>query len=78
MAGVFPLSCRSKLPCFAHRLTILLLFFMTSALLDTAAEEQRVDPRVDSLTRLAKENNIGFWADEARCRRIVQFQDRAT
>ena len=28
--------------------------------------------------RLAAEANIDFWADEARCRAIVQFQDRAT
>lgn len=28
--------------------------------------------------RLAKEANVDFWADETRCRRIVQFQDRAT
>jgi hypothetical protein len=45
---------------------------------DTVAKEQRVNLRVDSLTRLAKENNIDFWANEMRCRRIVQFQDRAT
>jgi ABC-type iron transport system FetAB ATPase subunit len=28
--------------------------------------------------RLAAEANVDFWADEARCRAIVQFQDRAT
>jgi hypothetical protein len=27
--------------------------------------------------RLAAEANVDFWADEERCRRIVQFQDRA-
>jgi hypothetical protein len=34
--------------------------------------------RVDSLLRLAKANDIDFWTDETRCRRIVQFQDHAT
>jgi hypothetical protein len=47
------------------------------AFLDTAAEEQRVNLRGDSLLRLARDNNIYFWADEACCRCIVQFQDRA-
>jgi hypothetical protein len=27
--------------------------------------------------RLAAEANVNFWANEARCRAIVQFQDRA-
>ena len=52
-------------------------FSPIGAFLDTAAEEQRVNLRVDNLLRLARDNNIDFWADEARCRRIVQFQDRA-
>ena len=52
-------------------------FSPVGAFLDTAAEEQRVNLRVDSLRRLARDNNIDFWANEARCRRIVQFQDRA-
>jgi hypothetical protein len=33
--------------------------------------------RVDNLLHLARANDIDFWADEMRCRRIVQFQDRA-
>jgi hypothetical protein len=51
---------------------------LAGVFLDTAAEEQRVNLRVESLTRLARANDIDFWADETRCRRIVQFQDRAT
>ena len=53
-------------------------FFVIGSFLDTAAEEQRVNLRVGSLMRLAKEANVDFWADETRCRRIVQFQDRAS
>jgi hypothetical protein len=45
--------------------------------LDTAAEEQRVNHQVEILTRLAADTNVNFWADEARYRAIVQFQDRA-
>jgi hypothetical protein len=45
---------------------------------DAAPEEQRVTSRVDNLLRLARANNIDFWGDEDRCRRIVLFQDRAT
>ena len=45
--------------------------------MDPAAEDQRVNSWVETLTRLAKENDVDFWADEERCRRIVQFQDRA-
>ena len=61
--------------------TVLYYFFPLSligAFLDTAVEEQRVNLRVDSLLRLARANDIDFWADETRCRRIVQFRDRAT
>jgi hypothetical protein len=32
-----------------------------------------VNSRVEALLRLAKANDIDFWADESRCRRIVQF-----
>ena len=46
-------------------------FFAIGSFLDTAAEEQRVNLRVGSLMRLAKEANVDFWADETRCRRIV-------
>jgi hypothetical protein len=45
--------------------------FLVGAFLDAAAEEQRVNARVESLTHLARANDIDFWADEARCRRIV-------
>jgi hypothetical protein len=45
--------------------------------LDPAAEDQRVNLRVETLSRLAKNHDVDFWADEVRCRRIVQFQDRA-
>ena len=51
--------------------------FTIGSFLDAAAEDQRVNLRVESLTRLAKEANVDFWANETRCRRIVQFQDRA-
>jgi CII-binding regulator of phage lambda lysogenization HflD len=44
--------------------------------LDTIAEEQRVDARVEILLRLAQQNDIDFWADADRTRRIVRFQDR--
>jgi hypothetical protein len=49
------------------------LLSLTCAFVDTAAEKQRVNLRVDNLIRLAKANDIDFWADEMRCRRIVQF-----
>jgi hypothetical protein len=45
--------------------------------LDTITEEQRVNARVETLLRLAKQNGIDFWADEDCTRRIVRFQDRA-
>ena len=67
--------------CSSVSITVQYCFFPLSligAFLDTAAEEQSVNLRVDSLLRLARANNIDFWADETRCRRIVQFQDRAT
>jgi hypothetical protein len=50
---------------------------LVGAFLDTA-EEHRVNLRVESLLHLARANDIDFWADETRCCRIVQFQDRAT
>jgi hypothetical protein len=46
--------------------------------LDAAAKERRVKLRVGGLMRLAAEANVNFWVDEAHCRAIVQFQDRAT
>jgi hypothetical protein len=36
-----------------------------------------VNLRVETLSRLAKDHDVDFWADEMRCHRIVQFQDRA-
>jgi hypothetical protein len=41
--------------------------------LDVAAEEKRVNLVVGVLMRLAAEANANFWADETRCRTIVQF-----
>jgi hypothetical protein len=64
--------------CVYHCVILLFPLSLIGAFLDTAAEEQRVNLRVDSLLRLARANDIDFWADETRCRRIVQFQDRAT
>ena len=46
--------------------------------LDVDAEDARVDARVETLVRIAREAGSDFWADENRCRTIVQFQDRAT
>jgi hypothetical protein len=43
------------------------------AFVDDAAEEQRVNARVENLLRLAKSHGVNFWADEGRTRRIVQF-----
>ena len=77
MAGALPFSLQTKLSFLIQPLTMF-FFFVIGSFLDTAAEEQRVNLRVGSLTRLAKEANVDFWADETRCRRIVQFQDRAT
>jgi hypothetical protein len=48
------------------------------AFVDVAAQEHRVNARVETLLRLAKAHDINFWADEGRTRRIVQFQDRVT
>ena len=77
MAGTLPFSLQTKLPFLVQPLTMF-FFFVIGSFLDTAAEEQRVNLRVGSLMRLAKKANVDFWADETRCRRIVQFQDRAT
>ena len=54
-----------------------ILFLILGSFLDPAAEDQRVNSRVETLTWLAKENDVDFWADEERCRQIVQFHDRA-
>jgi len=51
-------------------------WYLIGAFLDTAAEEERVNLRVEVLLRLAKANDINFWANEDHTRRIVQFQDR--
>jgi hypothetical protein len=50
---------------------------LIGSFLDAAAEEQRVNSPVKALLRLAKANDVDFWADRDRTRRIVQFQDRA-
>jgi hypothetical protein len=54
-----------------------ILFLILGSFLDPATEDQRVNFRVETLTQLAKENDVDFWADEVRCRQIVQFQDLA-
>ena len=46
--------------------------------LDVDAKDTRVDARVDALQHFSREAGSDFWADEARCRTIVRFQDRAT
>jgi hypothetical protein len=53
------------------------LTLLVGSFLDAAAEEQRVNSRVEFFLRLAKMNDIEFWANEDRTRRIVQFQDQA-
>jgi hypothetical protein len=57
--------------------TMLLLLIHIGSYLDAVTEEQRVNSRVEVLLRLAKQNDIDFWAYEDRTRRIVPFQDRA-
>ena len=34
--------------------------------------------RMGILMRISAETGVHFWADEKRCRSIVQFQDRAS
>ncbi len=63
--------------CISSCAILLFPLYLIGAFLDTAAEEQRVNSRVETLLRLAKANDVDFWADKNRCRRIVQFQDRA-
>ena len=46
--------------------------------MDVDAEDARVDAQVETLVRISREAGADFWADENRCRTIVQFQDRAT
>jgi hypothetical protein len=52
-------------------------FWVLGSFIDAAAEDQRVDSRVEVLLRLARQNGSDFWASEDRTRRIVRFQDRA-
>ncbi|KAK1648708.1 hypothetical protein QYE76_066513 [Lolium multiflorum] len=51
---------------------------MSGSFVDIAAEDQRVNARVEILLQLAQQSGSDFWADVARTRRIVQFQDRAS
>ena len=53
-------------------------FIFSGCQLDVDAEDTRVDTRVDALPHISKEAGSDFWADQARCRTIVWFQDRAT
>jgi hypothetical protein len=46
--------------------------------LDAAAEDQRVNARVEILHQLSQRNGSDFWADMTRSRQIVRFQDRAS
>ena len=59
MAGALPFSLQTKLYFLIQPLTMF-FFFVIGSFLDTAAEEQRVNLRVGSLTRLAKEANVDF------------------
>jgi phage protein D len=52
-------------------------FLVLGSFIDTVAEDQHVDSRVEVLLRLARQNDSDFWASKDRTRRIVQFQDRA-
>jgi hypothetical protein len=51
---------------------------LIGSFLDAATKEQRVNSRVGVLLRLARTNDIDFWANEGRTRCIVQFQNRAS
>ena len=53
-------------------------FILSGCQLDVDTEDTGVDTRVDTLLRISREAGSDFWADEARCRTIVRFQDRAT
>ena len=53
-------------------------FILAGCRLDVDAEDTRVNARVETLLRISQEAGSDFWADETRCRTIVQFQDRAT
>ena len=51
---------------------------MIGCRLDIDVEDARVNAWVETLVRISREAGSDFWADENRCRTIVQFQDRAT
>ena len=74
MAGMLTLSSSFFCCCFSV-LLYCFPWYLLGAFLDTAAEEERVNLRVGALLRLAKANDINFWANEDHTRRIVQFQD---
>jgi hypothetical protein len=78
MASTLPFLLQTRWVFPVNYLLILFALFFRGSFLDIVAEEQRVDLRVRGLMRLAVEANVDFWADETRCRHIVQFQDRAT
>ena len=54
------------------------VFSLTCCRLDADAEDARVNARVETLVRISRDAGSDFWANEDRCRTIIQFQDRAT
>jgi hypothetical protein len=71
MAGTLSMLCYFYIAFLCLSVCYIAFSFSSvGAFLGTAAEEQRVNLLVDSLLRLARDNKIDFWADEAR-RRIV-------
>jgi hypothetical protein len=54
---------------FSYSFLCYIYFFvmlLTGSFLDSAAEEQRVNSRVEALCRLARSNDVDFWADKDR------------
>jgi hypothetical protein len=78
MAGILLVSCRSFYFLRVPSHDALFSSLLVGSFMDAAAEEERVNARVDILLQLAHQNGADFWADEDRTRHIVQFQDRAT
>jgi hypothetical protein len=79
MAGTLFLSQLFRIVLLCLSLCYIAFFSLSliGVFLDTATEEQRVNLQVASPLLLARANDIDFWADETRCRRIVHFQDCA-
>ena len=55
----------------------LALSLLTGSVLDSAAEDQRVNERTNLLVNLSLNHGCLFWATPERTQQIVRFQDRA-